>query len=123
MTLRCLPLAAIAALALWTAGPSAIANASPVFDVDGYDACAATTVPGPGQDFDAVVSSCCVQHAGTPAPTGYGMGCVAPMDDPTGDSRPTIILPTRMAPDGLNQQDAIDGLIDEPIPDDAVPEP
>ena len=109
-----------AAMVAFATGGAGAAGAAPTFDVDGYDACTATTVPAPGQDFDGVVATCCVGHAGVPAPTSYGMGCVAAVDDPTGDHRPTIVLPTRITPGGLNQQDGLDGLdgmIDEPVPE------
>jgi hypothetical protein len=99
-------------------GPCGTANATPVFDVDAYSACTATTVPGPDQDFDAVVTTCCVQNAGVPTPTNYGMGCVAPMDGAPADERPLIVLPTRPVP----PQDAdadVNGLVDMPIPDPA----
>jgi hypothetical protein len=75
-----------------------MANATPVFDVDAYSTCTATTAPGPNQDFDAVVSACCVSHAGVPAPTNYGLGCAAPMDAASAvDERPVIVLPMRPA--------------------------
>ena len=97
-------------------GPCGIANASPVFDVDAYSACTATTAPGPEQDFDAVVTTCCVQNAGVPAPTNYGMGCVAPMDGASADERPLIVLPTRPVPPEDADAD-LNALIDLPIPD------
>ena len=97
-------------------GPCGIANASPVFDVDAYSTCTATTAPGPDQDIDGVVTTCCVQHAGVPAPTNYGMGCVAPMDGASADERPLIVLPTRPVPPEDADTDLND-LIDLPIAD------
>lgn len=107
---------AIAAMATWLAGSYGIANASPVFDVDAYTACTAATVPAPEQDFDGVVTTCCVENAGVPAPTNYGMGCVAPMDAASADERPTIVLPMRPTPPGEADGD-LDDLIDMPIPE------
>jgi hypothetical protein len=108
-----IPALAFAALC----GSSAVATAAPVFDADAYTTCTATTVPAPGQDFDAVVTSCCVQHAGVPAPTNYGMGCVAPMDGaPTDDERPVIVMPMRPTPPDQADSDLND-LIDMPLPD------
>ncbi len=90
---------------------SGIASATPVFDVDAYSTCTATTAPGPDQDFDAVVTACCVSHAGVPAPTSYGLGCAAPMDAASSvDERPVIVLPMRPAPPG-------DPVLDLPVPD------
>jgi hypothetical protein len=105
---------------LCAVSPGGIANAAPVFDVDGYSACTATTAPAPDQDFDGVVTTCCVQNAGVPAPTRFGMGCVAPMDGASEDERPTIVLPTRPVPPEDPDADAdpnLNGLIDLPIPD------
>jgi hypothetical protein len=101
-----------------TVGPCGVANASPVFDVDGYSACTATTAPAPDQDFDAVVTGCCVQNAGVPAPTRFGMGCVAPMDGAATDERPTIVLPMRPAPpeDADGGLDDLGDLGDLPLP-------
>jgi hypothetical protein len=93
-----------------------VANASPVFDVDGYSACTATTVPAPDQDFDAVVTTCCTQNAGVPAPTRFGMGCVAPLDDAAVDERPTIVLPMRPAPPD-DTDGALEDLGDLPLPE------
>ena len=99
-------------------GPAAVANASS-FDVDGYSSCTATTVPAPQQDFDAVVSTCCVEHAGVPTSTRFGMGCVAPMDAGAIDERPTIVLPMRPpAPEeSQDVQNALNDLADLPLPD------
>ena len=98
------------------AGPCGTASATPGFDVDGYSTCTATTVPAADQDFDAVVTDCCVQHAGVPAPTRYGVGCVDPADANSADGRPTIVLPTDpVSPDKAD--DDLNGLIDRPLPD------
>jgi len=109
--------AAVAAAAACAVGPIGVALASPVFDVDSYSQCTSTTVPGPDQDADAVVSACCVQNAGVPAPTRFGMGCAAPMRADAGpDERPLIVLPARALPD--EQADAdLNGLVDMPLPD------
>jgi hypothetical protein len=101
---------------VWTFGPSPVANAAPVFDVDGYTACTATTAATPDRDFDTVVTDCCVQHAGVPAPTTYGMGCVAPTDAASADERPTIVLPMRALPADDPDRD-LQALIDMPLPD------
>ena len=77
-----------------------IAHASPKFDELGYSTCTLTTVPGPDQNFDDVATACCVDHAGVPAATTYGIGCVAQVDNPPPDYRPTIFMPTRPAPPG-----------------------
>lgn len=68
-------LPALVVAAVCAGSPCGIANAAPVFDVDGYSDCTETTAPAPDQDFDGLVTTCCVQHAGVPAPTRYGMGC------------------------------------------------
>lgn len=97
-----------------------MANAAPAsstFDVDAYAQCTSTPPPGPDQDVDAFISTCCVQNAGVPAPTKFGMGCAAPMRanaDP--DQRPLIVLPSRALPDGQADAD-LNGLIDTPIPE------
>lgn len=107
----------LAVMAACAAGQGGIANASPTFDIVGYETCTATAAPGPEENFDGAVSACCVQSAGVPTPTNYGMGCVATMDNPPADYRPTIILPTRTLPtDGSDEQGALDALIDLPIP-------
>jgi hypothetical protein len=103
--------ATIAALATSGVGQAGIANAAPAtFDDAGYSACTATNVPGPGQDFDGVVTACCLQYAGIPTPTAYGMGCTAgPSDNMPADYRPTILLPTRPMPDSpLSDGDLLD---------------
>jgi hypothetical protein len=117
---RRLVLPAFAVAAACVVGPIGVAQASPagqVFDVDAYAQCTTTTVPAPDQDADAVVSACCVQNAGVPAPTRFGMGCAAPMRaDPGPDDRPLIVLPSRALPD--EQADAdLNGLIDMPVPE------
>jgi hypothetical protein len=96
-----------------------MASAAPTFDVDGYSACTATTVPAPDEGFDAVVTRCCVQHAGVPADTRYGVGCVAAADSLSTEERPTIVLPTRPSPpeDSQDIQDALKDLGDRPLPD------
>lgn len=107
-----LPAVALACLA----APSGVAHASPVFDVDAYAQCT-TTAPAPGQDVDGFVSECCIQHAGVPTPTRFGIGCAAPMKADAGpDDRPLIVLPSRALPD--EQADAdLNGLIDVPVPE------
>ncbi|MDX1889653.1 hypothetical protein [Mycolicibacterium sp. 050158] len=108
----------LAVTAAWVLAPLAPANAAPAFDVEAYSTCTATTLPGPGQDFDSIVTECCVRNAGVPAPTNYGMGCVATPDAASADERPTIVLPTRPVPPEKGDGD-LDGLIDLPIPDPA----
>lgn len=114
---RRLALPVLAVAAACAIGPIGVAQASPIFDVDAYTQCTSTTVPAPDQDADAVVSACCVQNAGVPAPTKFGMGCAAPMRaDASPDERPLIVLPARALPD--EQADAdLNGLIDLPVPD------
>ena len=106
----------LALAAMWPVGSCGVASAAPIFDVEGYSACTATTVPTPDQDFDAVVANCCVQHAGVPTPTRYGMGCVAATDATSVDERPTIVLPTRPVPPEKADSD-LSGLIDMPLPE------
>ena len=106
-----LEFAIIAVLATSGVGQAGIANAAPgTFDDAGYTACTATNVPGPGQDLDGVVTACCLQYAGVPTPTAYGMGCAArPSDNMPADYRPTIVLPTRPMPDSpLSDGDLLD---------------
>jgi hypothetical protein len=111
---RRLVLPAVVFVAACAVGPCGIAAASPVFDVDAYSECTSTVAPGPDQDFDGVVTTCCVENAGVPAPTKFGMGCAAPMDGAAADERPLIVLPTRPVP----PEDAdLNGLIDMPIPE------
>lgn len=107
---------ALAVAAAFAFGASGTANAAPVFDVDAYTECTATTAPGPDQDFDGVVTTCCAQNAGVPAPTNYGMGCVAPMDGTSADERPLIVLPMRPVPPENADAD-LNKLIDMPLPD------
>jgi hypothetical protein len=110
------PAAAVAAVAI---GPMGVAAAA--FDVYAYDLCTGTTFPTPERDFNAVVTTCCVDSGGVPAETNYGLGCVAPVpENAPADFRPTIVMPQiPTAPDGS----AGDALIDEliPLPPDAVP--
>ena len=116
---RLLVVPALATAALGAVGTCGTANASPVFNVDAYSACTATTVPAPDQDFDSVVTGCCVQNAGVPAPTNYGMGCTATVSA-AADERPLIVLPTRPVAPEDSDADAdanLDRLINLPIPD------
>jgi hypothetical protein len=109
------PLVAAAVLAaVCAAGQLGIAPASAVFDVQGYELCTSTTAPGPDQNFDAVTTTCCVDNAGVPAGTSYGVGCVAPVDNPPEDYRPTIIMPTRPTPPGEGQDVVFDELMKLP---------
>lgn len=107
---------AVAATAILTATPCGVAHAAPAFDVDAYTTCTATAVPAPGQDFDAVVTDCCVRNSGVPAPTNYGMGCVAAADAASADERPTIVLPMRPTPPDDPDRD-LQTLIDMPLPE------
>lgn len=84
--------AALAAGAFAIAPP---AFAAPVFDEPGYSACTGTTYPRPDQTVDMVVTDCCVDNGGLPTPTHFGVGCVAQVDNPAPDYRPTIVLPLR----------------------------
>lgn len=93
------------AVALWAAAP-----AGAVFDEPGFSLCTATTAPAPEQNFDMVSTDCCVKHGGVPAPTNYGMGCVAQVDNPAPDYRPTIVLPSRPDPDATSGDPALDEL-------------
>lgn len=106
--------ATVVALAMCTAGVPWRADASPTFDDPGYSACTATTMPGPDQDVDAVTARCCVQHGGIPTDTTYGMGCVAQVDNPAEDYRPTIYMPTRPSPPGEGDDPALDELAKQP---------
>lgn len=122
---RRLATAALAFAAVCTAAPYGVANATPTFDVDGYSDCTATAVPGPDGNVDGIATDCCIQQAGIPTDTRFGVGCVAPMDNPAPDYRPTIILPTRPVPPEENQE-ALDELIELPIPqpfDEPLPLP
>ncbi|WP_166907160.1 hypothetical protein [Mycobacterium sp. DL440] len=101
LTRRWRPLATAAAfVGLCAAAQSTIAPASAAFDVQGYEACTSTTAPGPDQNFDPVATSCCIDNAGVPANTTYGVGCVAPVENPPEDYRPTIVMPSRPTPPG-----------------------
>ena len=118
------PLAATAAfVGICAAAQVAIAPASAAFDVQGYETCTATAAPGPDQNFDAIATTCCVDNAGVPADTKSGVGCVAPVENPPADYRPTIILPTRPTPPGEGEDPAYDELMKlPPLPDgEAVP--
>jgi hypothetical protein len=95
-------IAALGSLVLGMAAPASIAAAAPMFDEFGYSTCTATTDPGPEQSFDDVTATCCVDHGGVPAGTAYGLGCVAQVDNPPPDYRPTIVMPTRAAPPGAD---------------------
>jgi len=90
---------ALGSLVMGMAAPLSIAAAAP-FDDAGYSTCTATTDPGPDQSLDDVTTTCCVNHGGVPAGTVYGVGCVAQVDNPPPDYRPTIVMPTRGAPAG-----------------------
>ena len=111
-------IAALGSLMMGMAGPAAIAAAAPVFDDFGYSTCTATTDPGPDQSLDDVTTSCCVNHGGVPAGTTYGIGCVAQVDNPPPDYRPTIVMPTRAAPLGEDEArlDELDKLPPLPPP-------
>ena len=92
-----------------------LARASPTFDEQGYSTCtAATAIPGPDQNMDAIATTCCVDHGGTPTGTTYGMGCVAQVDNPPEDYRPTIYMPTRPSPPGEGDDPALDELEKQP---------
>jgi hypothetical protein len=111
-------MALLAAGGLCLAG---IANADPPkFDVESYSTCTATTAPAPDQDFDGVVTSCCVQNAGVPTPTAYGMACVAAAGNQSSDFRPTIVLPSRPRPvdDAGLLQGELEDLGNPPLPDE-----
>lgn len=97
--------AVFAAGAVWT--PSA--HAAPVFDEPGFSACTATTVPGPDQNLDIVVTDCCLNHGGLTAPTRFGLGCVRQVDNPPPDYRPTIVMPMRAEP-GMPEESALEEL-------------
>ena len=83
--------------AVCIAGQFGIAPAS-AFDDYGYSTCTATTAPPPDPKFDEVATSCCVEHAGVPTPTNFGIGCVAAVENPAPDYRHVIYMPTRPAP-------------------------
>lgn len=93
-------IAALGSLVMGVAGPAAICAAAPVFDDVGYSTCTASTNPSPNQTVDDVATSCCVNHGGVPASTMYGIGCMAQVDNPPPDYRPTIVMPTWAAPPG-----------------------
>lgn len=74
------------------------AQAAPVFNEPGYSDCTATTMPGPDQNLDVVVTECCLNNGGLTAPTRFGLGCMRQMDNPPEDYRPTIVMPMRVDP-------------------------
>jgi hypothetical protein len=90
--------AAVGLLAL--CGAPGIAGAQPSWDEQGFSLCTATTVPAPGQTPDSIATTCCVDHAGVPTGTSYGVGCAAPMANPSAEFRPTIVMPTWPLPAG-----------------------
>jgi hypothetical protein len=106
--------ATIVALTMCAAGAPGLAHASPTFDDPGYSACTATTLPGPDQTTDDVTTKCCATHGGIPTGTTYGMGCVAQVDNPPTDYRPTIYMPTRPSPPGEGDDPAFDELEKQP---------
>ncbi|OBJ97236.1 MULTISPECIES: hypothetical protein [Mycolicibacterium] len=109
-------------LVISAAGQFAIAPASAAFDAQGFERCTATTAPGPDQSFDSVATTCCVDNAGVPANTTYGVGCVAPVENPPEDYRPTIVMPSRPAPPGESDDPNYDELMKlPPLPDDQTP--
>lgn len=96
-----------------------IATASAAFDVQAYEACTSATAPGPDQNIDTIATTCCVDNAGVPANTTYGVGCVAPVENPPEDYRPTIVMPTRPTPPGEGDDLTYDELMKlPPLPDD-----
>jgi hypothetical protein len=114
-----LPFAATAVLTAGGLAQAGIANAVPAtFDDEGSSHCTATNVPGPDESLDGVVTACCVQYGGIPAPTTYGMGCVAPLpDNMPADFRPTIVMPTLPMPDSaLSDGDLLGPPIEGPGP-------
>jgi hypothetical protein len=90
------------------------AFASPAFDEQGYSLCTATSGVGPDGDLDAVATKCCADHGGIPTPSRYGMGCVAQVDNPPEDYRPTIIMPTWPHPGDDLDDPAMDELAKQP---------
>jgi hypothetical protein len=104
--------AAMATLAIVVAPASA--SASPIFDEQGYTTCTETTPVGSDQEMDAVATKCCANHGGIPTPSRYGMGCVAQVDNPPEDYRPTIIMPTWPGPPAEGDDPALDELEKQP---------
>lgn len=104
-------LAACLAATACVAGSAAVANAA--FDADVFALCTSTS-PNPDGNFDAVVTTCCLDQGGTPTPSSYGLGCVGAVPDPMPvDYRPLIVMPTPpLGPDGM----ADDVIVDELIP-------
>ena len=85
-------LAAVFGLAACILAPAALATAA--FDDDAFARCTMTS-PNPDGNFDAVVTTCCLDQGGTPTPSSYGLGCVGPVPDPVPvDYRPLIVMPT-----------------------------
>ena len=123
LTSRRRPLATAAAfVAVCAAGQAAIAPASAAFDVQGYETCTATAAPGPDQNIDSVDTTCCVDNAGVPANTTYGVGCVAPVENPPEDYRPTIVMPSLPTPPGEGDANYDELMKLPPLPDaPAVP--
>lgn len=106
-------------VAVCAAGQAAIAPASAAFDVQGYEACTSMTAPGPDQNLDTVATTCCVDYAGVPANTTYGVGCVAPIENPPEDYRPTIVMPIQPSSPGEGDDLTYDELMKlPPLPDD-----
>lgn len=115
------PLATAAAfVGICAAGQFAIPSASAAFDVQGYETCTATTAAGPDQNIDSVATTCCVDNAGVPANTTYGVGCVAPVENPPEDYRPTIIMPTRPMPPGEGDPTYDELMKLPPLPDEGA---
>ncbi|MBP2455389.1 hypothetical protein [Mycolicibacterium lutetiense] len=107
----------IGAAAQW-----AIAPASASFDVQGYETCTAAAAPGPDQNIDSVATTCCVDNAGVPANTSYGVGCVARVENPPEDYRPTIVMPTRPIPPDEGEDPIYDERMElPPTVDGALP--
>ncbi len=103
-----------ATLVMLALGGPGLAQASPKFDEQGYSTCTLTASPGPDQNLDAIATTCCTQHGGLPTDTKYGVGCVAQVDNPTEDYRPTIYLPTWPSPPGEGEDPAFDELAKQP---------
>lgn len=105
--------AAAMGVAALFAGSSAVASAA--FDADVFALCTSTS-PNPDGNFDAVVTTCCLDQGGTPTPSSYGLGCVGAVPDPVPmDYRPLVVMPT--PPLGA------DGMPDDVIVDELIPLP
>ncbi|QEM43586.1 hypothetical protein [Mycolicibacterium grossiae] len=98
-------------------GQLGIATAS-AFDDVAFSTCTSTAVPPPDANYDAIATSCCVDQAGTPTLTTYGIGCVAAVVNPAPDYRPVIYMPTRPAP-----PEEGDGALDELMKQPPLPLP